>query len=98
MLKWEEVPQGNGFTLWRTPVLGGWLLIACSDVQTYQGDHSYMSGHFNYEWRNSVTFMPDPKHEWNLSTDYLQESSKRKAKLEELDSLGDEVLKQNSKI
>lgn len=65
MLKWEEIDHDLGFYVRRTKVFGGWLVTTTSDVYTVRNDGS--GGIYNeagYEWRTSITFVPDPKHEW----------------------------------
>jgi hypothetical protein len=66
-LKWEEINHNNGFFLKRTRVFGGWLVAAVSDVishvNTGYTKPDYLQG---YEWRTSITFVPDPNHEWKL--------------------------------
>jgi len=45
-LKWEQVASSH-YSVWRTPVPGGWL-VALND--------------------SSVTFVPDPQHQWDGSS------------------------------
>ncbi|MEG1636091.1 MAG: hypothetical protein RR324_01130 [Cellulosilyticaceae bacterium] len=62
-IEWEQIPQDLAGTLWRTPVPGGWLLMMTDDVLTNWGN--VMQPSAGYEWRNTLTFMPDPMHVWN---------------------------------
>lgn len=61
MLHWEDINHDNGFYLRRTKVFGGWLISAISDVGAAQ------MGRNDCEWRTSITFVPDPNHEWKLN-------------------------------
>lgn len=65
---WEDVPQDNGFYLRRTPIFGGWLVQAISDVISRNADGERRWE--NDEWRTSITFVPDPQHQWDLSVKY----------------------------
>lgn len=66
-LSWEEIKHDRGFYLQRTKVFGGWLVSTVDDVRSpvYNGYNTpdYTQG---YEWRTSITFVPDPSHEWEL--------------------------------
>jgi hypothetical protein len=74
-LKWEEIKHNRGFYLNRAKVFGGWLVSAIDDVFTTRStnttvwvssEESTHSGSFGSEWRTSITFVPDPAHEWKL--------------------------------
>jgi hypothetical protein len=67
MLKWEEIEHNNGFYLRRAKVFGGWLVSAVSDVRSpvYNG-YSTPDFSSDLEYRTSITFVPDPNHEWKL--------------------------------
>lgn len=51
----------------RTKVFGGWLVSAISDVNTVLPDGIGIRNDQGYEWRTSITFVPDPNHEWTLN-------------------------------
>ena len=56
-IEWQQIESNNGHYMYRAKVIGGWLVLVCNDVLT----SDFRSG---YEWRESVTFVPDPNHEW----------------------------------
>jgi len=63
---WEEMPNYHYATTYRrTKIFGGWLVESCSDVY-HVGDPNYGQTGSGYDWRTSVTFVPDPAHEWEL--------------------------------
>lgn len=61
-IKWEDIKNNSGGYLYRAKVIGGWLVKLTEDVITYKDD-GYSTN--NYEYRSSITFVPDSKHEWN---------------------------------
>lgn len=68
MLKWEPIISDNqSVFISRAKILSGWLVTATTDVRsavnTGYNQPDYTTG---YEWRASITFVPDPKHEWSL--------------------------------
>jgi len=65
-LQWEEIEHNNGFYLRRSKIHGGWLVTAISDVMTVLPDGNGIRNDQAYEWRTSITFVPDPNHEWKL--------------------------------
>lgn len=65
-LKWEEIKHDNGFFLRRTKIHGGWLVNAIMDVNTSVPLGDSFTTSQGYEWRSSITFVPDPNHEWKL--------------------------------
>lgn len=76
MLKWEEIKHDHGFYLKRAMVFGGWLVASINDVavtQTTQttifisSHESIHTGAIGSEWRTSITFVPDPNHEWVIN-------------------------------
>ena len=46
----------------RAKVFGGWLVKSFEEVITPQEDQPFASG---WEWRASMAFVPDAKHEWD---------------------------------
>ncbi len=67
MLNWEDIKHNHGFYLRRAEVIGGWLVIAISDVMTPMNQgHSQPVPMEGYEWRTSITFVPDPDHQWKI--------------------------------
>jgi hypothetical protein len=69
-MKWEDIGHDNGFYLRRARIFGGWLVNAIADVNTLRHDGYSLSTSQGYEWRNSITFVPDPNHEWDLDKTY----------------------------
>jgi len=64
-LEWEEVPHNHGGYMTRVSIPGGWLVRYTEDVRSpvftgYEAPE-YIQG---YEWRTSITFVPDVNHEW----------------------------------
>lgn len=53
------------FSVWRAKVPGGWLIKVTNHVMTMNVDNGRI---FNpksgFETRDSICFMPDPKHKW----------------------------------
>jgi len=70
-IEWQEVPQPHLAKLYRAKVFGGWLVKTVDEVLT---PTFLQQGRFErspeMEWRTSITFVPDPKHEWDLDKDY----------------------------
>jgi len=64
--KWEYIETEDGSGLNRMRVPGGWLVKVCEYV--YQAS-LVMAGQgepFGYDWRTSMTFLPDPEHSWEV--------------------------------
>lgn len=57
-MKWEEIDEYHQ----RAKVFGGWIVKAYQNV-VHNRDGLMQSG---WDWRASITFVPDPKHEWKL--------------------------------
>jgi len=66
-LKWENIKHDHGFSLRRAKIFGGWLVASIDEVRspinTGYNQPDYTEG---YEWRTSLTFVPDPNHEWKI--------------------------------
>ena len=63
---WEEMPNYNYGTIYRrTKVFGGWLVESCADVY-HTGDPTCSRIGIGFDYRVSVTFVPDSLHEWEL--------------------------------
>jgi hypothetical protein len=69
-MKWEEFKnEGEPFTMYRTKVLGGWLVTIRENVVTDivpATDKSSTYYEKGIEFRTSVTFVPDPAYQWRL--------------------------------
>ncbi len=48
----------------RAKVFGGWIVKASSSV--YHLDNGVSQGGEGWDWRITMTFVPDPAHEWSL--------------------------------
>lgn len=70
-MKWESVHQDHAQNIYRAAIIGGWLVMSVDDVRSpiYTGypQPEYKDG---YEWRSSITFVPDINHEWDLNKEY----------------------------
>lgn len=58
-LEWENIESNTSTFIRRAKVFGEWLVSATEDVRVEN-----MPNHYGFEWRTSITFIPDPKHEW----------------------------------
>ena len=58
--EWEEL--GDNYSK-RAKVHGGWIVVHYTDV-VHETEHQGMAG--GWDWRSSMVFVPDPKHEWEL--------------------------------
>lgn len=64
-LEWERIDDSTSAGVYRAKVFGGWLIMATDDVITpVNTGYSMPEYHQGYEWRTSITFVPDLKHEW----------------------------------
>lgn len=71
MLNWDEINHDNGFILRRAKVFGGWLVNSLLDGCTpTRYSNGYIENERSHEWRSSLTFVPDPNHEWDLNKTY----------------------------
>lgn len=70
-MRWEKVETNHAQSLYRSPVFGGWLVMSVDDVRSpvYTG-YNQPEYHEGYEWKSSISFVPDPNHEWDLSKEY----------------------------
>lgn len=66
MLIWETIPQDQAGYLSRAKIFGGWLVKEAHDVHLTIPDTNVLGNH-GYEWTSSITFVPDPKHEWEIN-------------------------------
>ncbi len=65
-LKWETVDSTTE-TISRAKIFGGWLVSAVNDVRSpVNNGYNQPDYPTGYEWRTSITFIPDPNHEWKL--------------------------------
>jgi hypothetical protein len=60
-LKWEEIKQDRAFYLYKAKVPGGWLVACTDDVLDQSEQLFHQSG---WEWRTSITYVPDPLGVW----------------------------------
>ncbi len=61
---WEQIKSDHGHTVFRAKIFGGWLVLVSNEVSTQVPDGDSFRNEQQWEWRESVTFVPDPKHEW----------------------------------
>ena len=64
MLEWEEIKQNNAGYLSRAKVIGGWLVKYTDNVLKDLNSECTMQD--GYEWRSSITFVPDVNYEWSV--------------------------------
>lgn len=58
-MEWERIIDNHGSYLYRTSILGGWLVKVVDDV--------FLNGVLTqYEFRSSITFVPDINHDWKI--------------------------------
>jgi hypothetical protein len=73
-MNWESIDQKYSGYLYRAPIFGGWLVKEVHDVSTILPDWSAnipgIRNEQGYEFRSSITFVPDPNHEWDLNKEY----------------------------
>lgn len=60
MLEWEQVTDDG--TTWRLRVPGGWVVRYSDDVIH---DHPVQGMIGGWDWRSSLTYVPDWSWEWN---------------------------------
>ena len=73
LLDWESVESHIRIITMRTKIFGGWLVKSYENVG-YTTLNSTDTKLKDSDWRISLTFVPDPNHEWNL--DETKEDSK----------------------
>lgn len=61
MIEWEEIKQNHALFLYRAKIFGGWLVRTTDDV--ISNTENMTQG---YEWRSSITFVPDLNHDWRI--------------------------------
>lgn len=62
-VKWEELDQLDGYgELHRAKVPGGWIVRQLVDYKVKNQEEDIN------DFSISITFYPDPKHEWNGSS------------------------------
>jgi hypothetical protein len=59
LIEWEEI-DGRGLTF-RAKVPGGWLIKA---LEVIFHPEEYLMTKWGLDYRVTVTFIPDPIHEW----------------------------------
>lgn len=67
MLNWEEIPQSTAGSLQRCEVPMGWLVKEVHEVYLTLNQLDIPTldcGGFT--WTSSITFVPDPHHEWEI--------------------------------
>lgn len=86
-MTWEQIGTAEAGYLYRAAIFGGWLVKEVQDVSTvlpdWSGNMPAIRNEHGYEWRSSITFVPDPNHEWDLTVDYVADSKYRKGLKEE---------------
>ena len=60
LLEWEAIGTYES----RAKVIGGWLVKVETGVTHITFDGGMQEG---WDWRTSLAFVPDPKHEWGKS-------------------------------
>jgi hypothetical protein len=62
LVNWYTIEHSGTGHMARAMVPGGWLVRISEDV--YVNNKGYGYPNTGYEWRTSITFVPDPTHEW----------------------------------
>jgi hypothetical protein len=62
MLEWEAIDDN----IVRARIFGGWLVRIVNDVYTLRGNDQWDSASTGYEFRESITFVPDIQGYWIL--------------------------------
>lgn len=64
-LVWEMIDENP--TVYRARIFNGWLVRLSLDVMTpINTGYDKPEMLTGYEWRESLTFVPDPNYEWKL--------------------------------
>ena len=74
-IKWEQVGNPEqADCLYRAPIFGGWLVrdvqVVMTSIPDYYGNGGAFRKEQGHEQRSSMTFVPDPNHEWDLTKQY----------------------------
>lgn len=70
MIHWEEIKHENDFLLIRAKVIGGWLVIAECAALTSIENFGEMRQEPGHQFRQSMVFVPDPSHVWDIEYNY----------------------------
>lgn len=56
-MEWEHVPfpYPDYYSMFRLQIPGGWIMVMIVTV-----------GHHERDYSQTITFIPDPEHEWQL--------------------------------
>lgn len=60
-MEWEQIDEWHE----RAKVFGGWIVKTNSSV--FHLDNGVSQGGEGWDWRISTCFVPDVKHEWQLT-------------------------------
>lgn len=64
-LQWEEIKNNHGNYIHRAKVFGGWLIKHLDNAYSYIDEgYDKLTAKTGYQWRTSITFIPDANHEW----------------------------------
>lgn len=63
-IEWEKMDSPHGHTMFRASIPGGWLVIVSNEVSTMIPQSDSFINEQGFEWRESITFVPDPMHVW----------------------------------
>lgn len=74
-LKWTIIDSSERHKVMRAKVIGGWLVRFMGNVahvrphmigKTFATEANiYSNIDYHHDYRNSITFLPDPNHEWD---------------------------------
>ncbi len=63
MITFEALPNNFRYNMERAKVPGGWLVRECTDCAHIGPElNEYITT--GYDWRVTLTFVPDPEHKW----------------------------------
>lgn len=63
-LEWEQIKSNLSSYIYRSKIQGGWLVMCTEDVLTTMDE--YQPNQIGYQWRSSITFVPDINHTWSI--------------------------------